>query len=245
MQKKEGFELMSEELIRVLIAEDIEPIRKRYVKILSEVEDIVVVADVVSGIEAISQTHITHPDVILMDIEMEKRDAGLWAAKELLQQYKNLKIIILTVYEDDEMIITAFQFGVCDYILKNAKPDDVIKSIRNVYNGNAPLRPEIASKILGEFKRVKLYESSFLYAVNIVSTLTCTELEILNLLLQNKTRKEICKIRFVEMSTVKTQIHNILQKFDKKSISEICNMIDTMNLYDFINKQSGKLPNKI
>lgn len=231
---------MAEQRIRVLIAEDMEPIRKRYVKMLSEAEDIEVIADVSSGQEAVRQTMLHHPDLILMDIEMERKDAGLWAAKELLQKYPKLKIIILTVYEEDELIYTAFQFGVCDYILKNAKQEEVIKSIHDVYEGKAPLRPELATKILGEFKRVKSYESSFLYAVNIVTSLTGTEMEILNLLIQHKSRKEICKIRYVEMSTVKTQIRNILQKFQKKSIEEVINMINSMNLYDFISKQSSK-----
>lgn len=230
---------MSKNIIRVLIAEDMEPIRKRYVKILSETDDIRVIADVGSGAEAVTQANLTHPDIILMDIEMESKDAGLRASKELLEQYNDLKIIILTVYEEDELIYTAFQFGVCDYIKKNAQPSDVIQSIRNVYNGDSPLRPELATKILGEFKRVKSYESSFLYAVNIVTSLTGTELEILNMLMQNKTRREICKIRCVEMSTIKTQIRNILQKFEKKSISEVIGVINSMNLRDFIMKQSS------
>lgn len=231
---------MSEKKIRVLIAEDMEPIRKRYVKILSETQDIELIADVSSGQEAVKQAMLHQPDIVLMDIEMESKDAGLWAAKELLQKYPDLKIIILTVYEEDELIYTAFQFGVCDYILKNAKSEEVVKSIRNVYEGNASLRPELATKILGEFKRVKSYETSFLYAVNIVTSLTVTEMEILNLLLQHKTRKEICKIRYVEMSTMKTQIRNILQKFNKKSIEEVISMINSMNLHDFICKQSLK-----
>jgi len=100
------------------------------------------------------------------------------------------------------------------------------------------LRPELAAKILGEFKRVKSYESSFLYAVNIVTSLTSTEMEILNLLMQHKTRREICKIRFVEMSTVKSQIRNILQKFNKKSVEEVIALIDSMKLREFIKKQS-------
>ncbi|MGF7142255.1 DNA-binding NarL/FixJ family response regulator [Anaerotaenia torta] len=232
---------MAEKSIRVLIAEDMEPIRKRYVRILSEAEDIEVIADVPSGREAVEQALLKRPDIVLMDIEMEEKDAGLRAAEKLLMHFPKLKIIILTVYEEDELIYTAFQFGVCDYILKNARAEDVVTSIRNVYEGNAPLRPELATKILGEFKRVKSYESSFLYAVSIVSSLTGTELEILSLLLMRKTRKEICRIRCVEMSTVKTQIRNILQKFNKKSIEEVIAMINSMNLNDFISKQSKEI----
>ena len=84
---------------------------------------------------------------------------------------------------------------------------------------------------------MRSYETSFLYAVNIVSSLTTTELEILELLLEGKSRREICKLRQVEMSTVKTQIHNILQKFDKTSMDDVIDMIRTMNLSDFIFKR--------
>ena len=83
---------------------------------------------------------------------------------------------------------------------------------------------------------MRSYETSFLYAVNIVSSLTTTELEILELL-EGKSRREICKLRQVEMSTVKTQIHNILQKFDKTSMDDVIDMIRTMNLSDFIFKR--------
>ena len=220
--------------IKVLIAEDMEPIRRKYVKIINASEDLEVVSDVESGEEAVKQAKERKPDVILMDIEMETPDAGIRATQRILQDNPDVRIIILTVYEEDELIFTAFQLGVCDYILKNASQEEIIKSIHNAYENHCPLRPEIASRILGEFKRVRSYETSFLYAVNIVSTLTTTELEILGLLLEGKTRKEICSLRQVEMSTVKTQIQNILQKFNKTSMDEIIDMINNMNLNDFI-----------
>ena len=223
--------------IKVLIAEDMEPIRRKYVKIINASEDLEVVSDVESGEEAVKQAKERKPDVILMDIEMETPDAGIRATQRILQDNPDVRIIILTVYEEDELIFTAFQLGVCDYILKNASQEEIIKSIQNAYENHCPLRPEIASRILGEFKRVRSYETSFLYAVNIVSTLTTTELEILGLLLEGKTRKEICSLRQVEMSTVKTQIHNILQKFNKTSMDEIIDMINNMNLNDFIFKK--------
>ncbi len=223
--------------IRVLIAEDMEPIRRKYVKIINASEDLEVVSDVGTGEEAVEQAKETKPDVILMDIEMETPDAGIRATQSILQDNPEVRIIILTVYEEDELIFTAFQLGVCDYILKNANQDEIIRSIHNAYENNCPLRPEIASRILGEFKRVRSYETSFLYAVNIVSSLTTTELEILGLLLEGKSRREVCRLRQVEMSTVKTQIHNILQKFDKTSMDEVIDLINKMNLNDFIFKK--------
>lgn len=228
---------MKDQMIRVLIAEDMEPIRQLYAKIISSADDMEIVADVGTGEMAVKKALEYHPDVILMDIEIEKKDAGLRAVEEIYHAGLNPKIIILTVYEEDEMIFTAFQLGVCDYLLKNAPQEEVLTSIRNAYHNNSPLRPELATKILGEFKRVKSYETSFLFAVNIVSSLTQTELELLRLLLDGKSRREICALRHVEMSTVKTQVHNILKKFGKKSIDEVASLIQSMNLYDFIYKQ--------
>lgn len=220
--------------IKVLIAEDMEPIRKRYVKILNSAGDMEVCADVGSGEEAVKQQSLQNADVILMDIEMETADAGIRAAQKIFQKDRHVKIIILTVYEEDELIFTAFQMGVCDYILKNAQPEEIMQSIRDAYENRSPLRPEIASKILGEFKRVRSCENSFLLAVNIVTSLTSTELEILDLLIQHKTRAEICEIRHVEMSTIKSQIHEILKKFDLVSTGEVVSLIDRMGLYDLI-----------
>ena len=237
IRRKEKQQENMDRKIKVLIAEDMEPIRRKYVKIINASEDLEVVSDVESGEEAVKQAKERKPDVILMDIEMETPDAGIRATQRILQDNPDVRIIILTVYEEDDLIFTAFQLGVCDYILKNASQEEIIKSIHNAYENHCPLRPEIASRILGEFKRVRSYETSFLYAVNIVSTLTTTELEILGLLLEGKTRKEICSLRQVEMSTVKTQIHNILQKFNKTSMDEIIDMINNMNLNDFIFKK--------
>ena len=93
---------------------------------------------------------------------------------------------------------------------------------------------------MGEFKRVRSCENSFLLAVNIVTSLTSTELEILDLLIQHRTRAEICELRHVEMSTIKSQIHEILKKFDLDSTGEVVSLIDRMGLYDLIYTKMNK-----
>lgn len=100
-----------QEKIKVLIAEDMEPIRKRYVHILSQDEDISVVADVGTRQEACEAARQYQPDVILMDIEMETKDAGIRATGEILSMYPETRIVILTVYEEDELVFSAFQLG--------------------------------------------------------------------------------------------------------------------------------------
>lgn len=210
-----------EKKIKVMIAEDIAPIRKRYVSVLSKSEDISVISDVDTAAQAYEDVKKNCPDVVLMDIEMETKDAGIQATGKILAEFPHVRIIILTVYEEDELIFSAFRLGACDYMLKNASDEEIITAVKQAYEGKSPIRPEIAGKIRSEFQRVKTYESSFLYMVNLLSTLTSTELDTLYLISSGYTRKEICKIRCVEMSTVKSQIHHILKKFGKKKISEV------------------------
>jgi len=210
-----------EDTIKVLVAEDIEPIRKRYVSILNNASDIVVVADIPTGTQACENVRKYQPDIVLMDIEMETKDAGIRATGTIMNDFPDTKVIILTVYEEDDLIFSAFQLGACDYILKNATNEEITSAVRSAYEGTSPIRPEIASKIRSEFRRIKSYESSFLYMLNLLSSLTPTELDTLYLLSSGHTRKEICHIRCVEMSTVKSQIHHILKKFGMNKISEI------------------------
>ncbi len=227
--------------IKVLIAEDMEPIRKRYVNVLNSDPNIEVIGDVATGSTACELAFSLKPDVILMDIEMESKDAGIRATGQILSKLPNVKIIILTVYEEDEMIFSAFQLGACDYILKISQNEDIINGVIGAYHNQSPIRPEIASKIRNEFKRVKTYESSFLFMLNILSTLTPRELDTLNLLINGHTKKEVCELRCVEMSTVKSQVHSILKKFKKRNISDIIttemdrSLLETI-LHNYYNK---------
>lgn len=225
-----------ENKIKVLIAEDLEPIRVKYAYYLSQCPEIELTGSVSSGTEAVSAALASPPDIILMDIEMETKDAGIRASREILASLPDIKIIILTVYEDDELIFSAFQLGVCDYMLKNSSNEEIISGIKAAYEGRSPIRPEIAGKIRSEFKRVKTYETSFLYMLNLLASLTVTELDTLYLLSSGHTRADICAIRHVEMSTVKSQIHSILHKFKKKSISEIITSTEDLHLLELVIK---------
>ena len=99
IRRKEKQQENMDRKIKVLIAEDMEPIRRKYVKIINASEDLEVVSDVESGEEAVKQAKERKPDVILMDIEMETPDAGIRATHRILQDNPDVRIIILTVYE--------------------------------------------------------------------------------------------------------------------------------------------------
>lgn len=225
--------------IKVLVAEDLEPLKKRYCNCLKKAEDISVVGCAGSGYESVMMTALYRPDVILMDVEMESRWAGLEATREILRQFPETKIIVLTVSSDDTTVFKAFQCGVVDYLVKDSESSEMIRAVQNAYRGNSPIRPMIAEKIRREFRRMKNSESILLMDLQVFSQLTSTELDILNLFMQGKTRSEICEIRHTELSTVKTQIHNILKKFGKNSIDEVMEMLEKINFFDVIKKSEA------
>jgi DNA-binding NarL/FixJ family response regulator len=227
-------EVIMTDKISVLIAEDMEPIRKRYKIILNENPNIEVVGDAGTGSEICKLAKDLAPNVILMDIEMETKDAGIRAIGEILSTMPDIKIIILTIYEEDEMVFSAFRLGACDYILKNASEDVIVNSVILAYNNQSPIRQEIASKIRSEFVRVKTYESDFLRMLNILALLSPKELDTLYLLINGYSRKDVCKMHCVEISTVKTQIGSILKKFNKKSISDIIKKESDVKLLESI-----------
>lgn len=218
-----------ESKIKVLVAEDIESIRKRYCRIFAKDPSIIVCGTAKNGYEAVMLAALHKPDVVLMDLEMEDKEAGIRATREILRQFPDMKVVVLTVYEEDEMIFSAFQAGAVDYLIKNAAPSEIVNAVKDAYHNRSPIRPAVAEKIRREFQRIKINEYNYLNNIRILLQLTHAEIDILDLLAQGKSRKEICDIRYVEMSTLKSQIHSILKKFGKESIDDV---IDTLNQYN-------------
>ncbi len=231
-------------MIRILIADDLLPLCKRYENYINKASGMETAGIANSGTEAIKLACELKPDIILMDIEMETRTAGLEASEQILKLLPETKIIILTVYEDDEFVFNAFQIGVCDYVLKNASKKDIISCIQDAYAGSSPIRPVIADKIRREFQRVRRSEQSFLYCLHIITEMTQTEIDILDLLSQGYSRAQICEIRCIELSTVKTHITNILKKFRKNSTTEVIDLMNNLQIFDYIRNISKNMPLK-
>ena len=225
---------MQNEKIRVLVADDLAPIRQRYANILITDKAIEIVADTGDRQTTVDSALTLKPDVILMDIDMDSKTAGLDATREILAALPDTKIVILTVYEDDENVFTAFQLGVSDYVLKNSNPNEIITCVKDAYYNRSPIRPVIAEKIRLEFQRIRKNETSFLYCLQLVSQLTQTEIDILDLLSKGYSRQKICEVRCVEMSTIKTQVHNILRKFDMGSINTVISTLNELKIFDYL-----------
>lgn len=207
--------------IRIMMADDSPEIRNYFSNIISHEEDMELAGTAASGAEAVQLARDLRPDIILMDIQMETRIAGISASEQILKEIPGTKIIILTILEDDDLLFQAYCAGVTDYIIKTDSVNQILTSIRNAFQNQMILRPKYAEKIIQELKRVREEQNGLLYGLNILTMLSNSEFEVLKCLYQGMNARQISESRYVSQGTVKTQIHSILKKFDMKSVSDV------------------------
>ena len=220
-------------LIRILMADDNAEICSYFNGIIAREPDMEWAGCVSSGAAAVKMARELRPDIVLMDIQMETRTAGITASRQIIAELPQTKVIILTILEDDDLLFQAYCAGVIDYIIKTDATDRILTSIRNAYKNQLILRPEYAEKIIDELKRVREEQHSLLYSLNTLSRLSNSEFEVLKSLYQGLNARQISEERFVSLGTVKTQIHSILQKFGFKSVSEVVRKLHEIN-FDYI-----------
>lgn len=225
-------------MIKVIVAEDIEVLRRRIVKEINNTCDIKVVADVGTGLQAVEVASSLDFDVALLDIEMEEYDSGLVAAKEILRNNSDKKIIFLTLNECDEMIFNALESGAVDYVIKSEDVNPIIEHIRKVYANKPELDWNIQNKVQKEFRRLRKSETDLLFFLRNISILTQAEKELLKLLVADYSLKEIAKLRYVELTTIKTQISHILKKLRVRRTKDIVKQIKEMGLESLLESES-------
>ena len=140
-------------MIKVLIADDQELIRQSLQIVLDSKPEIEVTDIAANGQEVIRSIRKNRPDVILMDIRMPKMD-GVQCTKIIKENYPDIKIIILTTFDDDEYVYNALKFGASGYLLKGVSMDELENAIVTVYNGRAMINPDIATKVLRLFSQM-------------------------------------------------------------------------------------------
>ncbi len=225
--------------IRIMMADDNAEIRSYFTNILDHEPDMELLGCASSGAEAVKMAEELRPDIILMDIQMETRVAGISASEQILKKLPGTKIIILTILEDDDLLFQAYCAGVTDYIIKTDSISQILTSIRNAHQNQLILRPKYAEKIIDELKRVKEEQVSLLYSLNILTRLSNSEFEVLKCLYLGMNARQIADARCVSLGTVKTQIHSILQKFSLKSASEVVKRLKQIG-FDHIIESMGR-----
>lgn len=189
-------------MIRVLLVDDHEMVRLGVSTYLNIQPDIEVVGEASDGQEGVEKAISLRPDVILMDLVMENMD-GITATKEILAQWPQAKILIVTSYIDDEKVFPAIKAGASGYLLKTSSAKEIAEAVRKTIVGERVIEEEVSEKIQNQ----DYANQYFLY-----EELTNREREVLDLIAQGKSNQEIAEILFVTLKTVKTHVSNILAK---------------------------------
>ena len=223
-------------MIKVLIAEDIDILRNNIVKQLEKQEDIKVVDAVATGKDAIAAANAHSPDIAVLDMEMEETNSGCIASRVIVQNNPDIKIIILTVHEEEQMISSAFESGIVDYVIKEANCDNLIKHIRNAYNNDISLDSQAGKVVHEEFLRLSKWKKDIGSFYQTFLSLTITEREILSLLYDGYKIREIADMRHVEQITIKRQVGSMLKKFGVNRTKQIIEQIKEIGAEELIGK---------
>lgn len=200
-------------MIRVAVVDDDSLIRESLKLILDMDDDFKVCWTCENGRKALELCGVDKPDVVLMDIRMPICD-GITATGNIKNQYTDIKIIILTTFRDDEYIIEALKYGAHGYLLKNTRSNVIKDQIRLVYDGTMLIHPEIAEK-MASFLRTGKKDILKNYG------LSDREREIVELISDGLSNKEICEKLFLGESTVKNYISSVLNKLDLRDRTQI------------------------
>jgi DNA-binding NarL/FixJ family response regulator len=201
-----------------MIVDDQRLMREGLKTILELENDIRVVQLAENGQDALLKIGQEEPDVILMDIRMPVMN-GVECTAAVKQKYPKIKVVILTTFDDDEYIIDALSNGAEGYMLKDLPSEKLISSVRDVYNGNSIMQPEIASKVIAHITKNKMtpQPKRSLGGTNRADELTEREREILVLISKGMNNNEIAESLFLTVGTVKNHIRSI---YDKIGVSE-------------------------
>lgn len=195
-------------MLRILLVDDHVLFRKGVAALLASHQDMQVVGEAGDGLEAIALARDTLPDVILMDIGMPKCD-GLEATRRIKREMPCAKIVMLTVSDDDQHLFEAIKSGAQGYLLKNLEPYQLYDMLESIWRGEAPLSGAMAAKILEEFTRPDLRSAQ---ESEVRNELTSREIDVLELVAEGKTNKEIASTLVIAENTVKIHLRNILEK---------------------------------
>ena len=198
-------------MIKVLIADDQELIRQSLQIVLNSRPDIMVTDVASNGQEVIRSVRKNKPDVILMDIRMPKLD-GVQCTKIIKENYPQIKIIILTTFDDDEYVYNALKYGASGYLAI---------AITTVYNGWAMINPDIATKVLRLFSQMAQADYSILVGDKNVDELTKTEWKIIAQVEVGASNREIAEALKLSEGTVRNYLSTILNKLDLRDRTQL------------------------
>lgn len=206
-------------MIKLLIADDQDILVEGLKLILGMEKDIEICGTASNGKKALEICRINQPNVVLMDIQMPEL-SGVEATALIKKEFPDIKIIVLTTFNDDQYIYDALKNGASGYMLKDTSPLEIARAVRTVYNGGALIQSEVAVKVIDKFSQMargtvnKTIDSR-------AGLLTERETEICRLIAEGKSNKEIAGQLFLSQGTVKNHITRVLVKLDLRDRTQL------------------------
>jgi DNA-binding NarL/FixJ family response regulator len=236
---QEPDEPMNHPAIRIVIAEDQAIVRRGAAILLSMEPDMEVVGQARNGIEAVELAQLLHPDVILMDLHMPLK-GGVAATREITQALPNTQILVLTTLNDDETVFEAVRAGAHAYLLKDADEEELLETIRALRRGESRLTPQIARKVMDQFRRLaapvsnaeRLREDVPIAQSSVkpppahsgafhAEALNDKEEKVLQLISEGMSNRQIANALFLAEGTVKNYVSRIMEKLHANTRTEL------------------------
>jgi two-component system response regulator DegU len=212
--------------VRLIIADDHQLFREGVKRIINMEEDMEVIAECGDGIQVVELCNENPPDVVLMDINMPLEN-GVVATERLKLIFPDVKVIILSIHDDESYVFETLRKGASGYLLKDMEAESLINAIRSVVAGYAYIHPKVTGKLINQLRRMTyldevgvvgpgqgVKEAGMKYVHNDNSPLTKREAEVLRLMAEGKSNKLIGEFLFISEKTVKNHVSSILQKME-------------------------------
>lgn len=196
--------------LRILLVDDHALVRRGLKALLENYDDVEIVGEAADGVEALEKAKNLKPDVILMDVHMPRMD-GIEATRNLREQMPETSVVMLTVSDDDQDLFEALRSGAQGYVLKAVEPEQLISMLRGLRRGETPISPSLTRRIISS------YTSRAVNRTGLVEELTPREREILAMVAQGATNKEVARALFISENTVKNHLRNIMGKLHAKN----------------------------
>jgi two-component system, NarL family, response regulator DegU len=212
--------------VRIVIADDHQLLREGVKRIINMEKDLEVIGECGDGIQVVELCNTLHPDVVLMDINMPVEN-GVVATERLKSIFPEIKVIILSIHDDESYVFETLRKGASGYLLKDMEAESLINAIRSVVAGHAYIHPKVTGKLINQLRRMTYLDekgvldrenevretgAKFVHSVN--NPLTRREAEVLRLMAEGKSNKSIGEYLFISEKTVKNHVSSILQKME-------------------------------
>lgn len=218
-------------MINVIVVDDMPDIRQYLTEELDREEHFHVMAEASNGADGVRLVDEHLPDVVLMDIQMETRTEGIWAIRQIHDKHPEIKCIALTIHEDDELIFQAYLAGAADYIIKTNNIENIKQSILAVVNNRLLLRPEVGQRLIEEYKKLQDHEARVRETMQVMLMINTTEYEILRMACTGMSYKQMARERFVEETTIRSQVNHILKKFQKRRMKDVVSLLNELHIF--------------